>query len=155
VTGVHAGTVQGDSDDHGASFIPATPFAPGETVTVVTSLPVAGASGGTFTFQVAQPAPPVPPARRPAAPRVAGDIWQFASRPDLEPAAVKITKPGSWAPGDIFLAPQIGPIQQGPEIVDPGGNLVWFDPLPPNDAATDFRVLQCRAEPRQPSAQAP
>jgi hypothetical protein len=114
VTGVHTGTVQGDSDGQGASFIPATPFAPGEIVTVGTSLPIAGGNSGTFSFQVAQPAPPVPPAKRRAAPRVRGDVWQFVSRPDLQPAAVEITKRGPLAPGDIFLAPQIGPIEQGP-----------------------------------------
>jgi Arylsulfotransferase (ASST) len=146
-SGVHTGTVEGDSDGEGASFIPATPFAPGETVTVTTSLPIAGGSGGTFTFQVAQSAPPVPPERRPAAPRVRGDVWHFASEPALQPAAVQITKPGPWAPGDIFLAPQIGPVVQGPEIIDPGGNLVWFDPLPPNDAATDFRVQHYQRQP--------
>jgi Arylsulfotransferase (ASST) len=147
VTGVHTGTLEGDSDGQGASFIPATPFAPGEIVTVTTSLPIAGGAGGTYSFRVAQPAPPVPPAKRAAAPRVPGDVWYFASRPDLQPAAVEITKPGPAAPGDIFLAPQIGPIQQGPEIVDPRGNLVWFDPLPPNDAATDFRVQHYERQP--------
>jgi Arylsulfotransferase (ASST) len=140
VTGAHTGTVEGDSDGRGASFIPATSFAPGETVTVTTSLPIAGASGGTFSFQVAHPAPPPPLGKRAAAPRVKGDVWNFASRPDLQPAAVEITKRGPAAPGDIFLAPQIGPIEQGPEIVDPSGNLVWFDPVPTNDAAADFRV---------------
>ena len=59
-----------------------------------------------------------------------GDIWYFHSRPDLTPAAVTITKPDPTATGDIFLAPQIGPLQQGPEIIGPRGGLIWFDPVP-------------------------
>src|SRR5947209_13393433 len=37
-TGVHSGTIQGDSDGGGGSFVPSSPFKPGETVTVSTSL---------------------------------------------------------------------------------------------------------------------
>jgi hypothetical protein len=146
-TGVHTGTVEGDSDGDGGSFLPAAPFAAGELVTVSTSLPIAGGTNGSFQFRVAQPAASALPALRPGAPRVKGDIWHFASRPDLQPAAVRITKPGPAAPGDIFLAPQVGPIQQGPEIVDPHGNLVWFYPVPANDAATDFRVQRYHGAP--------
>lgn len=32
--------------------------------------------------------------------------------------------------GDMFVAPQFGPRQDGPMILDPQGNLVWFDPFP-------------------------
>ncbi len=40
-----------------------------------------------------------------------------------------ITKRDPAATGDIFLAPQIGPLQQGPELIGPNGGLIWFDPV--------------------------
>ncbi len=146
-SGAHTGTVEADSDGDGGSFIPATPFAPGETVTVGTSLNIDGTGNGTYQFQVAMPAGAIPPAKRPAAPRVRGDVWLFRSRPDLVPAAVTITKRDPAATGDIFLAPQIGPVQQGPELIGPNGGLIWFDPVPQNDAATDFREQFYRGKP--------
>ena len=106
------------------------PFTPGETVTVSTSLNIEGSHNGTYQFQVAMPAGAAPVGEPPAAPRVNGDVWCFQSRPDLTPAAVTITKPDPAAAGDIFLAPQIGPLQQGPEIIGPNGGLIWFDPVP-------------------------
>jgi hypothetical protein len=140
ITGNHPGTVQGDSDGHGGSFIPSAPFAPGETVTVGTFLNLEGSHGGSYSFQVATPAGVVPFAARPAASRVNGDVWAFHSRPDLLPAAVTITKRDPGGTGDVFLAPQIGPLQQGPEIIGPDGSLIWFNPVPKDYAATDFRV---------------
>jgi Arylsulfotransferase (ASST) len=146
-SGAHTGTVEADSDGDGGSFIPATPFAAGEIVTVSTSLNIEGSGSGAFEFQVATPAGTIPLGKRPAAPRVKGDVWTFRSRPDLVPAAVTITKRDPGATGDIFLAPQIGPFQQGPELIGPGGGLIWFDPLPANDAATDFRRQYYQGQP--------
>jgi Arylsulfotransferase (ASST) len=140
VSGAHSGTVQADSDGDGGSFIPSAPFAPGETVTVGTSLNIEGSGTGTYQFVVGTPAGTIPPAHRPSAPRVKGDVWTYRSRLDLAPAAVRITKRNPAATGDIFIAPQIGPVQQGPEIVSPNGTLIWFNPLPTDEAATDFRT---------------
>ena len=58
VSGAHTGTVQGDSDGDGGSFIPSAPFTAGETVTVSTSLNLEGSHNGTYQFQVATPAAP-------------------------------------------------------------------------------------------------
>src|ERR1700733_14081407 len=146
-SGVHTGTIAADSDGDGGSFIPSTPFTPGETVTVSTSLNIEGSGTGSYAFGVATPAGALPPPKRPAAPRVPGDIWVFHSRPDLAPAAVTITKRDPSATGDIFLAPQIGPLQQGPELIGPNGGLIWFDPVPQNDAATDFREQSYNGQP--------
>jgi hypothetical protein len=146
-SGVHAGAVESDSDGSGGSFIPSEPFTPGETVTVSTSLNIEGSHNGTYQFQVAVPAGTLPAEKRPQLPRVNGDVWYFQSRPDLTPAAVTITKPDPTASGDIFVAPQIGPLQQGPEIIGPWGGLIWFDPVPTNDAATDFRVQSYQGQP--------
>jgi hypothetical protein len=141
-SGIHAGSVVADSDLNGGSFVPSSsePFTAGEIVTVSTSLNIEGAGNGIFQFQVATPAGPLAFSHRPAARRVNGDVWRYRSRPDLAPAAVTIIKPAPAAPGDVFLAPQIGPLQQGPEIIGPNGGLIWFNPVPTDTAATDFRV---------------
>src|SRR2546423_784746 len=41
-SGAHGGGVQPDSDGRGGSFLPTTPFTPGEVVTVQTSLNITG-----------------------------------------------------------------------------------------------------------------
>jgi hypothetical protein len=147
-SGAHTGHLVGDSDGRGASFIPDARFRSGETVTVTTGLSIAGAPGGTFHFTVATPAGGVPGADPLAAARTRGDVGRFASRPDLIPATLKVTKrPSHTAAGDLFIAPQNGPYEQGPMIVGPYGGLIWFQPLPKGDSATDFRVQSYRGKP--------
>jgi hypothetical protein len=141
-SGVHAGTVQPDSDGDGGSFLPATPFIAGEVVTVQTSLNVIGTSNGTFSFAVSTPVALPKPYHWPPAGRSPGDVQYFRSRPDLVPPAVRVLtrqKPGI-ARGDIFVSSQYGPVQDGPMILDPYGNLLWFKPLPGDDSASDVRV---------------
>lgn len=147
-SGTHGGRLVAHSDGQGASFLPNRAFAAGETVTVRTGLPIAGGSGGTFSFAVAIPAPPLTPAPSAFPPYRHGDVQRFVTRPDLAPAAVTITvsKPGA-APGYVFFAPQEGPVQNGPMIFDRRGTLVWFRPLPKGDTATDFRVQSYRGQP--------
>jgi hypothetical protein len=142
-SGAHTGRIVGDSDGQGASFIPAHPFKAGETVTVTTGLSIVGGSGGTYSFTVANAAGGIPLAGVRPAPRVRNDISRFASRPDLVPAAVTVTKrasPSVAAGGDLFIAPQYGPFQNGPMILGPYGGLIWYQPVPHNDTATDFNV---------------
>jgi hypothetical protein len=147
-SGDHTGTIEADSDGDGGSFLPAHPFTPGETVTVTTSLNIRGASNGSYRFTVADPTPPTRVAAPVFAARVRGDVDHFHSRPDLQPAAVRITKNApSTAHGYIFLAPQAGPVSDGPMIIDSHGHLVWFKPLPRNELATDVRVQTYEGKP--------
>ena len=140
-SGPHNGTLRADSDGRGGSFLPSAPFSAGETVTVTTSLNIRGASGGEFRFTVASPSGSIPFGHWPAAPRVRGDVLGFHSRPDLRPVAVRVTTRSlGQPPGDIFLAPWFGPLQDGPMILDPQGGLVWFDPLPDGQVASGLRV---------------
>jgi arylsulfotransferase ASST len=147
-SGVHAGTIEADSDGNGGSFVPQVAFQPGETVTVTTLLNVLGANQGTYQFTVATPAGGVPYARALIVPRAPGDVWRFRSRQDLAPPAVKILS-RSASPGgdDIFVAPQYGPVQNGLEIVDESGRLIWFDRVTPGDTASDFRVQTYKGNP--------
>jgi Arylsulfotransferase (ASST) len=147
-SGVHTGTVRADSDGRGASFLPDKPFQPGETVTVSTSMNVVGAAHRKYTFTVAEPAGAIPYAPLPPAARADGDVQRFHSQPDLTPASANVTRQaGSSAVGDIFLAPQQGPLQNGPMILDQAGRLVWFKPLPAKTQAADFRVQRYQGKP--------
>ena len=148
VSGAHAGTWASDSDGQGASFLPAQAFAPGETVTVATGLNIAGAPGGTFQFKVATPAGPLPPWHWPRARRARGDVQRFVSRPDLSPVSISVTRLAHGTDsGFIFVAPEFGPLQDGPMILDAHGKLVWFKPLSGDDVATDFRVQAYQGQP--------
>ncbi|MGA2929096.1 MAG: arylsulfotransferase family protein, partial [Solirubrobacteraceae bacterium] len=147
-TGSHTGQIEADSDGQGASVVPARPFAAGEKVTVTTGLNIIGSTNGAFSFTVATPWGSIEPAKIPLVPAGSNGVAHFASRPDLQPPSVAVTKNVAPATtGDIFVAPQEGPAQNGPMILDPSGNLVWFHPLPANQIATDFRVQQLGSQP--------
>ncbi len=149
-SGTHTGRIVGDSDGDGASFIPATSFKAGETVTVRTGLNIVGGIGGAYNFTIANPAGRIRLAGVRPAPRVRNDITRFVSRSDLVPTAVTVTKkppPSVAAGGDLFIAPQYGPVQNGPMIIGPFGGLIWYQPVPHNDTATDFNVQRYQGKP--------
>jgi hypothetical protein len=147
-TGAHPGTIEADSDGQGGSFVPKSPFAPGETVTVSTGLDVVGGTNGSYKFAVVVPYGTINPMNLPMVPAGSNGVQHFHSRPDLQPASITVNNRSSGAyNGDIFLTPQFGPVQNGPMLLDPAGNLIWFQPLPPNQLATDFRVQQLGAQP--------
>jgi hypothetical protein len=61
---------------------------------------------------------------------------------------VTVTTPAANpALGDILLSPDSGPGQNGPMIVAPSGQLVWFMPLPKSQAAFDLQVQSYRGQP--------
>ncbi|HTX31811.1 MAG TPA: arylsulfotransferase family protein [Solirubrobacteraceae bacterium] len=147
-SGRHEGRLLADSDGHGGSFLPRKPFLPGELVTVRTHLHVRGGRRGTFRFTVADPAGAIPLSALGPAPRVAGDLDSFRSAADLSPPAVDITTPSTDpGEGEIFLTPQQGPVQNGPMIIAPSGDLIWFDPLPKGEMAADLRVQRYHGRP--------
>ncbi|MBV8217070.1 MAG: arylsulfotransferase family protein [Solirubrobacterales bacterium] len=75
-------------------------------------------------------------------------VQHFHSRPDLEPASITVNQQSSSQyGGDIFLTPQYGPVQNGAMILDSSGRMVWFQPVPANQLATDFRVQQLNGQP--------
>ena len=149
-TGAHSGHIDADSDGQGASFLPDQPFAAGETVTVTSDLNIVGASSGTFSFQIGNPWGLLPLGKLPLVSAGTNGVQHFRSRPDLQPAAVSVTENRAPASeGDVFVAPQFGPNQDGPMILDPNGNLVWFDPMPvsQNTLVTNFQVQQLDGQP--------
>ncbi|MGO8906663.1 MAG: arylsulfotransferase family protein [Solirubrobacteraceae bacterium] len=144
-TGPHPGTLEAFSQGDGGSFLPATPFAQGEVVTVHAELQRAdGALPFSWHFTTAEidvvsrsletpPGPPPPP--KPS------EFQHFVSRPDLTPPVVTVTtNTGEQAPGDLLLAPYAGPGQYGPMVLDGAGGLLWFKPLPAGARAADLRA---------------
>jgi hypothetical protein len=82
------------------------------------------------------------------APATAGaSVTSFRSRSDLVTSTVTVLTPARrTAPGWIFVAPQTGPGQCGPMIIDDSGDLVWFRPLA-SLVAMNFRVQHLRGSP--------
>jgi len=150
-SGRHAGRLAPHPDGKGASFIPAKPFAAGETVRVRARVPLVGARKGAVSFRIEEP--PVPtPGKAPvfpdgSNPRAAGAL-SFHSRPDLHPPAVKVaTSSPDAAPGYLFMAPKSWPGQSGPLIFDSSGRIVWFHPVPRAYKTYDFRAQTYRGQP--------
>ncbi|MGH2895433.1 MAG: arylsulfotransferase family protein, partial [Solirubrobacteraceae bacterium] len=148
-SGVHTGMLKADPDGRGATFVATEPFAAGESVTVTTGLDVRGASGGTFRFTVTHPAAPLAPGKLPRVVAGHGQLQHFRSRQDLVPPAVAVRGRAPAGEGDIFVAPQFGPAENGPMILGPHGDLIWFRPTPigRNMLSTDFRVQDLHGKP--------
>ena len=148
-SGAHSGKIEADSDGDGGSFIPSTPFTAGETVTVTTGLNIIGGTSGVVPVRDRGPVRDVQPDD--AADGAGRDRTAFSTStrsPASKPASITVNQRSSAAyDGDIFLTPQYGPLQNGPMILDPSGNLIWFQPLPSNELATDFRVQQYQGQP--------
>jgi hypothetical protein len=143
VSGHHTGQLRSYSSATGASFLPSTPFTPGERVTVRASLKssTGALSSLSSAFTIAQPGV-VAVSEFPSVPGGPADVQSFQSQPELHPPSVTVHQQAGAgsAPGDIFAAPFLGPGQYGPMIFDSAGNLVWFHPLPAGQDATDFRT---------------
>jgi Arylsulfotransferase (ASST) len=141
-SGSHPGRLRVYSQGDGASFVPARPFDPGETVTVRGR--VRASSGRTtrfiYRFVIAhQDALTYTPLAKPA--KDYGEEQHFHSAPTLQPPVLAVTAhAGGTAPGYIFTAPYSGPGPSGPEIFNDSGELVWFDPLAGEAAATNLQV---------------
>jgi Arylsulfotransferase (ASST) len=148
VSGDHGGRLRGYTQGDGASFVPSAPFVSGETVRVTGSVS-AGGHRQRFSFQFViarEDVLPHPPSLHPS--KDPGEKMHFHSRPTLEPPSVVLshTSTASEA-GYIFTAPYNGPGQAGPMVFDEAGNLVWFSPVPAEDAAANLQVQQLGGKP--------
>lgn len=143
-SGRHRGRLAELPGGGGAAFIPKRPFAPGERVLVQAALssPAAGTASGapdathlSFSFGVAVSAPRALVA--PALGAMLGDgayaagaqVQNFYSEPWLHPPAPVVSgrdpDPGQGdIVGDVENSEQVGPL-----ILDPQGQLIYFQPL--------------------------
>jgi len=154
-SGPHPGRLQAYSQGDGASFLPNTPFEPGEQVSVHATILAAGAATGTragktvaFGFRVDTPysTTSVPPFPNPQA--APADYQSFATLPGAQAPILNVTTadrdPGA---GDIFTTNGPGPGQYGPLIYTPQGKLVWFDRLPQSQTAENLSVQRYEGRP--------
>jgi hypothetical protein len=147
-SGNHSGRLLGDSDGHGGSFVPDKPFTPGEVVTVATHQNLVGGSNGVYRFTVSSPAGGIPFLPFAPAGRTKYDVWHFHSYPQINPVAVRVTKQSSHtAHGYIFITPWYGPLQNGVEILDSQGGILWFKAVPKYHMASDFAVQSYQGKP--------
>jgi hypothetical protein len=147
-SGKHAGSLRAYSQGDGASFVPAKPFTAGETVTVRGRLTAGGHTASlAFHFVIAHE-DVLPHPKTGTYPGTYNQVQHFRSRPDLTaPSLVVSARSSSSEAGYIFTAPYNGPGAYGPMIFDEAGNLIWFDPMPPETAATNLQVQQLEGKP--------
>jgi hypothetical protein len=148
-TGRHAGRLESYASAAGASFLTAYPFRQGERVTASALINRAGHARRVSTsFTVARLTPYNPPSLGSPSPAKPGTIQSFVSQPALHPPVVAVTTdaPGSEL-GDVFITPTHGLGQSGLMIIDGHGGLVWFQPVPTGDVATDLKVQNYRGQP--------
>jgi hypothetical protein len=156
-TGPHSGRLLAYSQGDGASFVPSRPFAEGELVSVHAELAQSGhATPFAWSFTVAvrdQPgsssAAVVGVAKNPAVtPSTPQHYQSFHSRPELRPPDVTVSAQDRTATGDLLLAPYAGVGQYGPMILNPHGQLIWFDALTPSGTrAGNLRVQEYEGKP--------
>lgn len=146
-SGEHSGRLAAYSQGDGASFLPAHPFLPGESVIVRGRVRDGqGTHRFAYSFVVARQDTHLYSASAHVA-RNESQIQRFHSRPDLQPPSLLVTAASPQAaPGDVFAAPYSGPGPAGPMIFDGAGNLVWFLPLK-HGAAANLQVQQYGARP--------
>jgi hypothetical protein len=148
-SGSHSGRLRGYSQGDGASFVPSRPFDPGETVTVHGRVRASSGRTMAFTYRFVvahQDTLTYTPLAKPS--KDYNEEQHFHSAPKLQPPVLAVTaRAGGTAPGYIFTAPYSGPGPSGPEIFNDSGELVWFDPLAGEAAATNLQVQQYAGRP--------
>jgi hypothetical protein len=72
-----------------------------------------------------------------------------ASTPVSPPPVTILTSQGHLGRGDIFISPfgDQSTYANGPEILDQQGNVVWFQPVPAGEEASDFRTQTYDGQP--------
>jgi hypothetical protein len=148
-SGKHPGRLLGYSQGNGASFVPDTPFAPGERVVV--RAVIGAATGGRrigFDFRVDTPYATAAVPEFPNPPAAPSDYQSFDTLPGVQAPILTVTVADhDSAAGDIFISNGPGRGQYGPLIYTPQGRLVWFRQLPAGVAADDLSVQSYEGRP--------
>jgi hypothetical protein len=141
-SGQHHGRLLGYSQGDGASFVPETPFTPGEQVVV--HAVIGTTDGGTrvvFGFGVDTPFSTVGQGEYANPQAAPSDYQTFETLPGVQAPILTVTDPDhDRSAGDIFTTNGPGAGHYGPLIYTPQGRLVWFDQLSGGVAAEDLNV---------------
>jgi hypothetical protein len=72
-----------------------------------------------------------------------------ASTPTSPPPLTVLSQTGSLGNRDIFITPtgDTSTYANGPEILSPSGNVVWFDPIAAGETSSDFRTQTYEGRP--------
>jgi hypothetical protein len=141
-SGSHSGRLRAYSQGDGASFVPSSPFTPGETVVVRGALRSGGKTHRfAYRFVISHPDTGIHQAPG-SVPKInSAEIQHFQSAPKLTPPELVVsTRTEQASDGYLFAAPYSGPGPAGPLIFDDEGNLVWFHPMPPGTDAANLQV---------------
>lgn len=154
-TGRHRGHFEKHSDGKGSTFIPNDAFREGELVTVHsdTTKLTRATSAGNLRFRIYSH--PNPDDLRNAYGQLHKDpegnpkeAQDFQTRKDLRPPDLGVTHTSAQASSDpIFYAVKGGPGQDGPQIRDAKGRLLWFRRIRPPLSPYDFRAQTYRGKP--------
>ncbi|MEA2351802.1 MAG: hypothetical protein QOJ14_216 [Thermoleophilaceae bacterium] len=153
-SGRHRGHFERHSDHRGATFIPDHAFGEGELVTVHSDTKLTRAtSAGNVRFRIYSH--PNPDDLRNAYGQLHKDpegnpkeAQAFHTRKDLRPPDLGIDKRSGAASDDpLFYAVKGGPGQDGPQIRDSRGRLIWFRRIRPPLSPYDFRVQAYQGKP--------
>jgi hypothetical protein len=149
-SGLHSGRVSAQPYGHGTAFSPSHPFTPGERVAVTAvmrSTAAAAASGapgasrlrfsfaiGRFTTDGPSSSPTGAPPGVTAASNAASSghiTHSFVTEPHFHVPIVTMSgRDPDPKQGDIFLDSQNANNHPGPYILDPRGNLLYYNPAP-------------------------
>ncbi len=80
---------------------------------------------------------------------LSGFVASGATTPSAPPPVTFLTANGAVGHGDIFITPtgDTGTYANGPEILSPTGQVVWFHPIPAGETAADFRTQTYDGQP--------
>lgn len=149
-SGAHGGRLKSYDSAAGASFITTKGFIEGEHVTVSA---LVGAPHHQqrvqSSFQIARLFHyKFPPRSAHQAATSGSSVQSFHSAPSLHPTTVAVEANALGASeGDIFFAFNEGPAQWGPMIISGSGQLIWFQPVPGNEHAMDFKTAEYEGQP--------
>jgi hypothetical protein len=73
----------------------------------------------------------------------------LATTPTAPPPLTILSQTANFGGRDLFITPtgDTSTYANGPEILDPSGKVVWFDPAPAGESAADFRTQTYHGKP--------
>jgi hypothetical protein len=143
-SGTHAGSLRRYSQGDGSSFVPTTPFSPGEKVSVRVAV---GGKDDSYSFTVDTPWSTAGVGAFPNPTPPASDYQTFVTLPGVQAPILTVTSPDTDpAAGDILTSNGPGPGRYGPLIYSPQGRLIWFDQLPTGLVGDDLAVQSYKGQ---------